>query len=209
MGSSLRRLVGGLALAVGLLMVVAPAGAVVRYSYVSDPVGPHGIFSGFIEFDEALQLPNATIAIADFTNWAFAWGGAFTYDPSTHAFDPALSSFMLGPSLEVANSTSLCVGPIPGCLPLPPDHPFFGITGSVLDISSGPGSEDIVTANGTWSFTVISEPGTLALFAFGLGLIVLGQAGRRWREKRSGSRQRDDKTASSHSAPLQGPLLQR
>lgn len=216
MGLSLCRLARTLCLAASLILILgpalAPAGAVVRYSFTSDPVGPHGVFSGFIEFDEVLQLPNATIPIAEFTDWDFAWGGAFTYDPTSHAFDPALSMFVLGPALEVSNATSLCVGPLTGCSPLPPQHPFFALTDSSVSVSFGISDEDVAVAEGSWSFAVVSEPGTLALFALGVALILFSQVGRRRRGKDApGQARRRRRRSSLGSRPpaIQEPALPR
>lgn len=186
MDPSARRssLLAALALCLALTLLPSTAEAIVRYSFTSQPADPHGVFSGFIEFDELLQAPNATIAIADFSNWAFAWGGAFTYDPSSHAFDPALSTFVLGSGLEVAAATALCVSPASGCLPPPPLHPFFSLTSNSVEPSFAPGGENNASAAGAWRFAIVSEPGTLALFAFGVGLILLSQVGRRRRRKK-------------------------
>ncbi len=77
------------------------------------------------------------------------------------------------------------------------------VLSSSLARASGPGFVDLDLAVGP--VIAISEPNSLALFAFGLGLIVVGHLGRRWRDKR-----RDAAAARRrHKGTVQAPAMQR
>ena len=72
-----------------------------------------------------------------------------------------------------------------------------------LALANGPGFVDLELAAGP--VIAISEPNTLALFAFGLGLIIVGHLGRRWRDKR-----RDAAAARRRRKPaIEAPAMQR
>lgn len=157
-----------------LVAAFAANAGLVRYEFSSQlaPVAPNtgANFAGYVEFDDSLLAPGATISVASFTDWAFSWGNDFSYGIGSDTFDPGFATFQLGALLEAA-AVDLCFSATGICDTA--QHPVARVsTNGVAATFDAAGNQ--TSAAGTWSGPVgqVPLPATIAL----AGLAIVGLA---------------------------------